>query len=707
MAKKTAAKAKKTGLSVKAGPVRLMLIEFFPDALRRNERSMLFPFLKGLAQEKGIETTWLCFGARQYDMRPGSEEWTSSVGRGGSTSLELGMRLDLFRPTHIISSDELQGEMKKRLDASRPRAGFVVMPSSTQAYQGGPEDGEPDEVVSCDPNDRRHYARCAWFFDWLGLSEPARDAKYLIEEAVPNYATEFGDEAAHTLKPLISIASGVLCGNRRRLRDNPLFKGILPAASAPGQPEGGHHGCSFCGSDRAPLTSSGANIPALVEKQFRGILETAGAEGRNKGLYEFFDIQAFWKFDEVFDVILRLKVPPAIFLFNPRVDDVLRAKERIAKTLPALEKAGHEVRILSMGIENFSTNESARFNKGITVEHVDGFLALAKEWGSAYPTVFKPFRGGSEKVELGFILFTPWTTLKDIRINLEQAKARNFAEQGYWLYSTLHIRPGDPLFLLAKKNGGILGGGFSDKGQLFGLFKNEGDGAKVVRWRFRDPKVADFFAVIVRICAAEREGNSSVFFAGDPLFALAKKLYAEANASVPTLPLTLALALLDHMEAPRPPRSREKLLREAFRRASAAPRSAGAHAHMGAPASIKPAAPTGPRPANPLMQAAIDEAGRALRDGRDKALAGVTIAAAEANGPVDGSFRLDLLVDGRALSIALLGAGYTGPVFLESGAFKVIYLKTDVEWGGSELGAASARLRLLVSLIERALQAAR
>ncbi|MDD5302396.1 MAG: hypothetical protein PHS14_04730, partial [Elusimicrobia bacterium] len=287
-------------------------------------------------------------------------------------------------------------------------------------------------------------------------------------------------------------------------------------------------------------------------------------------LYEFFDIQAFLKFDEVFEVILRLKVPSGVFLFNPRIDDVLRAKARIARTLPALAKAGHEVRILSMGIENFSARESARFNKGITVEHVDGFLALAKEWGSAYPSVFKPFRGGTEKIELGFILFTPWTTLKDIRINLEHAKARHFAEQGYWLYSTLHIRPGDPLFRLAKRDGGILGGRFSDKGQLFGLFKNEGDGAKVVRWRFRDPKVAVFFAVIVRVCAAEREANSSVFFAGDPLFALARSLYSEANAAVPTLPLAVAFGLLDLMQSPRPPRSREDLLRGSFRRAAAA-----------------------------------------------------------------------------------------------------------------------------------------
>jgi hypothetical protein len=42
--------------------MRLMLIEFFPGALRRNEKGMLFPFLMGLAQECGHETLRLCFG---------------------------------------------------------------------------------------------------------------------------------------------------------------------------------------------------------------------------------------------------------------------------------------------------------------------------------------------------------------------------------------------------------------------------------------------------------------------------------------------------------------------------------------------------------------------------------------------------------------------------------------------------------------------
>lgn len=680
-------------------PARVMFIEFFPDALRRNERSMLFPFLKGLAREKGLETAWLCFGARRCEMAPGSEDWKTSVGDPGGTAFALGEALVRFRPTHVVSSDELDAGLREVVASAISRPRFVVMPSSTQVYHGRPAEEGAEETVSCDPNARKHYARCAWYLEWLGLDDPARGGGYLIEEATPDYAAELADEAARSLKPLLSIASGVLCGNRRRLRDNPMFKGVLPRADVPGAPDGGHHGCSFCGSDRAPLTSSGADIPALVEKQFRGILETAGKDGRSKGFYEFFDIQAFWKFDEVFEAILRLKVPPAVFLFNPRVDDVLRAKERIERTLPALEKAGHEVRILSMGIENFSERESRRFNKGITVEHVDAFLALAKDWGRRFPKAFKPFRGGSDKIELGFILFTPWTTLADLRVNLEHAAARGFAEKGYWLYSTLNIRPDDPLCLLARKEGGILGR-FSDKGQLFGLFKNEGDGAKVVRWRFRDAKAADFFAVIVRVCAAEREGNSSVFFAGDALFEAARRLYARANETAAVPPLAIAFELLALLEGPKPPRGREKLLEESIRRAAA--KAAPAVAPPPAKADA-PAEPPAPHPFGERERAALDKARALLGAGSAPALKGVVIEAAGAYAPGSRSILLDLRVDGRPLSLALHPRDHAGPVFLEAGPFKIVYLKKDEEWGGSELGAATERLRLLAGLLERLL----
>lgn len=69
--------------------------------------------------------------------------------------------------------------------------------------------------------------------------------------------------------------------------------------------------------------------------------------------------------------------------------------------------------------------------------------------------------------------------------------------------------------------------------------------------------------------------------------------------------------------------------------------------------------------------------------------------------------RLNLSVDGRELAIALLDRDHPGSAFFTSKSFKVIYLKEAAGWTVNELGAAAERLRLLVALIERRLEALR
>ncbi|MDP3541668.1 MAG: hypothetical protein Q8T11_04285, partial [Elusimicrobiota bacterium] len=523
--------------------MRLLLVEFFRGALRRNERSMLFPFLQGLARERGAGTLWLCYGG-DVAHRDGAE-----VGRTLHASLppedlrSLSRRLESFRPTHVVTSDPLGPEARALLAARAPRAQRLVMPVA----------GELDDL-----------ARCGWFLEWLGLEEPASARRYLVERAVPDYAAVLANGAARSATPQITVVGGALCAYRVPLAGNPHFAGVDLGAS-------GHRGCSFCTCATMPPLSSPRALPLpLVETQLRRVLETAGRGGRDKGRYEFFDIRAFWAFDELIALVLRLRLPPSIFLFNPRIDDVLRGRGRIEKVLPALAKAGHEVRLLSMGVENFSERENTRFNKRITLAQVDEFLAMTKDWGRRFPGVFRPFKDGRAAAELGFILFTPWTTLADLRVNLEAAAARGFPECGYWLYSVLLIEEKTPLFLLAREDG-VLAGEFPDKGQYYGLFKNEGELREVRAWRFKDARVAGLFAALVRFSAAEREGASCSHFRGDPLFAAAARLHRETNAPPDgkASPLGVAFALLELLEAPAPRPSGEALLREAVARAAA------------------------------------------------------------------------------------------------------------------------------------------
>ena len=461
-----------------------------------------------------------------------------------------------------VGCEPLAGAALRCLRAARPRPAFVVMevPGPRSLI---PE--PPSFVMASNPDDRRYFAKCGWFLGWLGLDSAAREGGYLIESAEPDYAAVMANADARTSQAHITIVSGVLCANPRRVRDNPLFRSVLPAAAPPAQEP---LGCSFCGSRREPLTSPDADLLELVEKQFRGILKTAERGGRDKGIYEFYDIRAFERFDEVFAIVLRLKMPPAVFLFNPRVDHVLGARRRIERVLPGLARAGHEVRILSMGIENFSARENGRFNKDITTAQVDGLLALSRKWERAHPGVFRPFKGGGGLVEFGFILFTPWTTLADVRINLEAAAERNFGETGYWLYSTLVIYSDSPIYQLARRDGKVLAKRFPDRGQCYGPVKNEDSPDAVAAWRFRDARVAEYFAVLVRVCAAEREGRGCVFFRGDRDFELACGLYERVNQRVRISPLRFAFALLELMEAPRPPHPRRKLLRQALARAA-------------------------------------------------------------------------------------------------------------------------------------------
>ncbi|MBI5881562.1 MAG: hypothetical protein HZB91_00425 [Elusimicrobia bacterium] len=638
--------------------MRLMLVEFFRGALRRNESSMLFPFLKGLARERGFETLWLCYGGDVAHRQDAPVGRTLFAALPDEDLRSLARHLERFRPSHVVTNDVLSREAMKLLSARTPPPKHFIMPTLGEVPGGA------------------HYvafARCGWFLDWLGCPDPAASRRHIVEQAVPDYSAVLANKAARSAKPQITILSGALCAYRRTLEDNPHFKGVDP-----GVPK--HRGCSFCMcATIPPVTAPQTPILPLIETQFRRISETAGKTGRNKGRYEFFDIRAFWRFDELFELVLRLKIPPSIFLFNPRIDDVLHQRGRIERVLPALAEAGHEVRMLSMGVENFSERENSRFNKRIGLEQVDEFLALTKKWGRAFPGVFRPFKAGNATVELGFILFTPWTTLEDVRVNLTLAAARGFPDCGYWLYSTLLIEAATPIFRLAEKEGGVLADRYPDPGQYYGLFKNEGEIRAIRPWRFKDAKVAEYFALLVRICAAERDGRGCSHFRDDPVFDLAERLYREANAPPDgaAKPLRIAFSLLELMEAARPPSTREALLREAVARAATRPLSAAGRA----------------------AQRIVD----LLRGSRAGTFAGLEFE------PVSEvvlrgarSIRLALSMSGRRIILDLHDARSTKPCFLRSRRFRAAYPKDSPPPSPRERWQLTQFLRLLDAAVDRA-----
>ncbi|MBI5882678.1 MAG: hypothetical protein HZB91_06190 [Elusimicrobia bacterium] len=688
-----------------AGNVRLLLLEFLCHRDDRSETSMFYPFLKGIARDCGVPSLWLFFvGTPRFC-------WARPTGRTLRAHIpeediaRLRAHLKRFRPTHIVCNELPSRELRAAIEAAGSFK-FLVMPceSDTEALAWGEHMAEMDPhlaLVSARREDRSHIHRPAWFADWLGGAKHPREAEHILDSTQPDFSAVQANDGENFSPgfPLI-LVGGQSCRGRPRVAGNPRFRHLAGAADF-------HPGCSFCGGADEDDLLSGHRLDslALAEAQLR-ILGSIDPElSRSRGTYMVHDLGLFMRIDEFFKMVRKNKFKPAKFIFCPRIDDVLSARERVDSILPLAAEGGHRIGFDIMGIENFCPKTMELYNKNISVAQADEMVSVMNRWHEEWPQVFDPFHGGKDWLML---LFTPWTTLPELRLNYDEAARRGFDSAQFWICTSLMLRKGSALAALAADEGGIITPEFEDRGLMF--FPTCGMQAMwgSLPWRFKDAKVADFYRILIRIYAALERPESRPLFGDDPEFDLFSRIYC-GMSSEPGKPLlrpawsllAVARTLLELIETATAPWSREALLREAVARVKkTAP----------APVQEKKDEENGPRkmpPLAPLERTVIDEVGRLLEGGKSKALGAITIESAGAASPVDRSIRLDLLIDGRALSIALFASDYPGRFFFRSGSFKVIYLKDGPAWREKKLREVTERLRLLVALIGRRLEALR
>lgn len=686
------------------GP-RLLLLEFLCHRDDRSETSMFFPFLKGIARDCGAASLWLFFVGTPRT------RWDLPLGRTLRAHIppediaRLRAHLARFRPTHVVCNELPSPELRAALDEAGSFK-FLVLPCEfdMEALLWGERMAEMDPyltLVSGLSEDRNCLHRPAWFADWLGGAAHPKEDEHILDSAEPDYeAVQANDgEKDDPGFPLI-IVGGQSCRGRPRPSGNPRFRDLAGAADF--QP-----GCSFCGGadERGLLSRHRQGSLALAQAQLRGLDAAEPGRSRGRGTYIIHDLALFMRIDTFFRMVHKNKFQPAKFIFCPRIDDVLAARERVESILPLAVEGGHRIGFDIMGIENFSPSTMELYNKNISVAQADELVAVMNRWHEAWPQVFDPFHGGKNWLML---LFTPWTTLPELRLNYDEAARRGFDSDQFWICTSLMLRKGSALEALAEDEGGILVPDYEDRGLLFfpvcGMQALWGSRP----WRFKDAKVAGFYRILIRVYAALEHPRSRPLFGDDPEFDLFARIYCD-GASGPGGPLrrpawsllAVARTLLDLVEAAPASWSREALLREAVARVKAATpppaakRNAGGHD------------PRALRPLAPIERTAIGEIGRLLAEGKARALGAITIESAGEPSPVDRSIRLNLLVDGRALSIALFGPDHPGPCFLLSDSFKVIYLKEGDGWEANKLSEVSGRLKLLVSLIERRLRSLR
>lgn len=418
-----------------------------------NLRTISFPFLMGLFRLIGWRPSWCVIGVRYasdllYELTP--EDL-------GLLTAEARRR----KPRIMIFNQRLPRKQLAAVRAAAPGARLVYWPLTEDLY-----------ALSAHVRRRVPEAR-----------GPALKDPRLLERIRPVYRREFLNRAPWAVNPVIEVVGGHRCSYLGSVERNPFYRDLgLPSAAM---------GCSFCTIPDLQRARWGISDPAaFAARQIAAACRrrpAAGVECR-------FDLTGFelWQsVEKLARALVRLGVRDAELRFMPRLDELLHARKALERAIPSLAGNGIAMRVNGLGVENFSPDENMRLHKGITAEQVHEAAAFILETNARHPAHFRLPYGG-----LGLILFTPWTRLEDLRINLDNFERCPLIDQHFALGRRLMLFPNAPVTLLAEKDGLLAKAGenvFYNAG-----CKNDAD-RNEIPWRFAHPEVGVLWEFARRI----------------------------------------------------------------------------------------------------------------------------------------------------------------------------------------------------------------
>ena len=141
---------------------------------------------------------------------------------------------------------------------------------------------------------------------------------------------------------------------------------------------------------------------------------------------------------------------PLGFLLPGRGDAILRFGPQLRQAAEIAHKSGFWFTIHLIGFESFSQPQLDLYNKGVTVAEYAEALKQMRELHRQYPDSFALHKYGASS----FILFNPWTTLQDLRDNVDFCRDHALLDMAHGLTLTrLRLYPNLPLYWKAKKDG--------------------------------------------------------------------------------------------------------------------------------------------------------------------------------------------------------------------------------------------------------------
>ncbi len=467
---------------------RLLLVEV--AATDRFHRAVTFPYLLGFARLHAVQARWLRFAV------PAAIRFAQQgegVGFEATDARRLRQVVAEFEPTHVVFNRRPADELVRQLAASSPDLRLAVL-GDTYAT---PADVRGAVAILAD----RPQAWAA--FLGLALDVPAA-AEGL---PVPDFGYEPANAAAQNLQPLPFLVLGTECTYAAPLDAHPDYAGVDLSGCIR------QDGCTFCA--RPPFDRPVPRFdPASARRQLQTLSETLPPYAGRLAV-RLLGEPALRHIEELCAFILELGLPPADWLLDARADRLVRRRPALAAAAAGFAGTGHCLQLALIGIENFSRAELLRMNKGVDpLENLDAVATLL-ELEAAHPETFQFRQHGG----LSMILFTPWSTLEDVALNLHVVRAAGLeALCGKLLSARLRLEPGLPITALAR-HADLLVPRYDDAAldtAARNLYGEE------LPWRFADERVEAVCRPLIRL-------STDTPFEDDPLFDAVRELRAAAH----------------------------------------------------------------------------------------------------------------------------------------------------------------------------------
>jgi hypothetical protein len=292
----------------------------------------------------------------------------------------------------------------------------------------------------------------------------------------PNLRPRVIGEVPSAALRTFSIEGSAGCPWDRDARASPIYEGAKI-------PDGIGRGCAFCTTGNRYEPAPANETAARVIEKIRWVRAEA-PEIRHLVLK---DQSPFAWLEAVVAKIEEEALGPLTLMLETRVDWLLRNRARLERALAIAQRSGNKICPYLIGIESFSQPELDRFLKGVRAEDNIAFLetldALAAAWGETLDLAHCSF---------GFVMFTPWTTLDDLRANHRAIVRTRFdRRRGALLASRARLYPDTALYWLAERDG-LLAERWEhvldDNATRYGYFPGH-------PWRFAEPRVARLAAI--------------------------------------------------------------------------------------------------------------------------------------------------------------------------------------------------------------------